>query len=615
MPKDDFTVFDDPDKLLPADTATKVVLDNWHLSRDRLVRRMKDKWDEWYKAYRSVIDIDDDDIKSNTTVPLIFSHIEAYLPRMVANKPRVEVWGRGPEDARRAALHRAHLFYDWDVVNVPGFLVNFVKSAMIYGTAWAKVYHRSEVREALVRKRVSVPQFNVFGFNAGTRDEMQDVVQKFQVWDNAWVDLLEVDEVYPDPNGRDVDSCAWIIHRRKVSLDEIEAARNADGDPLYKPGVVAKLKKRSKEGNQEEQTDDATRTLQDLRISSFREGDDPSFPDTHQRNFHLIEQWTDSKVTTIVQEFQDLPPLRNEYHVFRMKPFLHFTPIPDPNSIYGISMAEVLYSMFLEMSTLHSARMDHTLQSAHNMMSIIRGSGINPRNLRWRPAGYFWANSHDDVKFIEPPPLQFSLYRESDFLNQQAQRASGASDPFAGIKTGGESTATEAQILSQSAGSRAGLIFMLLGLTLTRLGKLFMRINENLITTDRLIRVTPGDPSILQETVTATPEDMAYRGGLEMDVKIDIAATEPEGRQFRMQRGIQALQVLGNIIQDPNHPVMQSVITQVLEGLGVDSPEMLAQQPVAPPVPGAPGAAPSGGVTPGDQLAAASSGAQGGTTL
>lgn len=178
----DFTIFDDPDKILPADTATKVVLDNFHHGRDRLVRRMKDKWDEWYKAYRSVIDIDDDDIRSNVSVPLIFSHIEAYLPRMVANKPRVEVWGRGPEDARRAALHRAHIFYDWDVANVPGFLVNFVKSAMIYGTAWAKVYHRSEVREALVRKRVSVPQYNVFGFEAGTTEEMQDVVQKFQVW-------------------------------------------------------------------------------------------------------------------------------------------------------------------------------------------------------------------------------------------------------------------------------------------------------------------------------------------------------------------------------------------------------------------------------------------------
>jgi hypothetical protein len=298
-----------------------------------------------------------------------------------------------------------------------------------------------------------------------------------------------------------------------------------------------------------------------------------------------------------------------------MKPFLWFTPIPDPNSIYGISVSEVLYSMFLEMSTLHSARMDHTLQSAHNMMSIIRGSGINPRNLRWRPGGYFWANSHDDIQFHQPPPLQFSLYRESDFLNQQAQRASGSTDPFAGIKTVGESTATEAQILAQSSGSRAGMMFMLLGLTLTRMGKLFMRINENMISTERLIRVTPGDPGILQETEIVAPEDLAYRGGLELDVKIDIAATEPEGRQFRMQRGIQALQVLGSIIPDPNHPVMQSVITQVLEGLGVDSPEFLAQQPVAPQPPGAPEAGLGNQVSPGDQLAAAQPAAQSGGSL
>jgi hypothetical protein len=115
MADDAFTVFDHPDKPLPADKATKVVLDNFYLGRDRLVRRMRDKWDEWYKAYRSVIEIDDDDIRSNVSVPLIFSHIEAYLPRLVANKPRVEVWGRGPEDSRRAALHRAHIFYSPDL--------------------------------------------------------------------------------------------------------------------------------------------------------------------------------------------------------------------------------------------------------------------------------------------------------------------------------------------------------------------------------------------------------------------------------------------------------------------------------------------------------------------
>ena len=613
MADDAFTVFDHPDKILPADKATKVVLDNFNTGRDRLVRRMRDKWDEWYKSYRSVIEIDDDDIRSNFTVPLIFSHIEAYLPRLVANRPRVEVWGRGPEDARRAALHRANIFYDWDVVDVPSFIVNFVKSAMIYGTAWAKVYHRSESREALVRERVTVPQFNSFGYQVGETQEMQENVREFQVWDNAWVDLLEVDHVYPDPNGKDVDSCRWIIHRRKVSIDSIEAARNANGEPLYDPAVVAKLKKRSAAGNKEFQTgDDSTLSLQQLRISTFREGDDVTIPDVHARNVHLIEQWTDSKVTTVVEEFPDLKPLRNEYHVFRMKPFLHFTPIPDPNSIYGISVAEVLYSMFLEQSTLHSARMDHALQSAHNMMSIIRGSGINPRNLRWRPGGYFWANSHDDIQFHQPPPLQFSLYRESDFLNQQAQRASGASDPFSGIKSSGESTATEAQILAQSSGSRAGLMFMLLGQTLTQMGKLFIRINENMISKERMIRLQPGDPSVIQESMMITPEELAYRGGQELDIKIDIAATEPEGRQFRLQRGINALQVLGSIIQDPNHPVMQSVITQVLEGLGVDSPEMLAQQPVAPPVPGAPGASQGGAVTPGEQLAEAAPAAQAG---
>ena len=105
------SVYDDPDKILKADAASMIVLNNFERSRDELIDKMRDKWNEWYRAYRAYVEIKDDDIRSNLVIASIFAQIEAYIPRLVANRPKIEVWPRGPEDRLRAAQHRAKLDY------------------------------------------------------------------------------------------------------------------------------------------------------------------------------------------------------------------------------------------------------------------------------------------------------------------------------------------------------------------------------------------------------------------------------------------------------------------------------------------------------------------------
>ena len=103
-------IYDNPEKLLKPDEVSAVVLQNYYRSRDDLIEKMRDKWNEWYKAYRAYVEVDDDDVRSNLAIPLIYSHVEALLPRLVANRPRIEAWGRGPGRGAgtraRTGLHR-----------------------------------------------------------------------------------------------------------------------------------------------------------------------------------------------------------------------------------------------------------------------------------------------------------------------------------------------------------------------------------------------------------------------------------------------------------------------------------------------------------------------------
>ena len=595
------STYDDPEKILTADEASAVVLEHYRRSEDGLVNKMRDKWKEWYKGYRAYVEVDDDDVKSNLVYGLIFSHIEAYLPRLVANRPKIEVWGRSPEDQLRAAQNRELLRYDWDMLKMALKIVGFCKSAQIYGTAWFKVYHKREQRTRLVKEMGFEPKMFMGIIPMGEEPVQREVEKPMVVWDDPWVDMLEPDEVFPDPDGKDEDSCGWIIHRFPVDLSHLELSIKADGEPLYDQKAVRMLKEKSKGGNQESR--DMDETVRREREDTFGAEMQPNI-DQHKRRFHVIEQWSDDKIMSVIEGFPDIPPLRNERNPYGMKPFARFTPVPDPNAIYGISVAEMLHSLQLELSTLHNVRMDHIVQAAHQMHTIIRGSNINPRNVRFRPGGSFFVNSHEDIRPLDMRPLEFSAYRESEDMRQWSQQISGASDPFSGRSDDGGKTATEAALLNQASASRAGLMFQILGMQpLNRVGRLLMRINEYHIDTPRMVRII-GDEFAQTEYVKISPEDFSSRSGMDLDLVIDIAETEPANKMFRRKEHLEALQTVGAIYQDPNHPVMQRLVANLLETYNIQNPQQLSAQPAVPP--GAQGSqpSPSGAETMGDQLAA-----------
>ena len=595
------STYDDPEKILTADEASAVVLEHYRRSEEGLVDKMRDKWKEWYKGYRAYVEVDEDDIKSNLVYGLIFSHIESYLPRLVANRPRIEVWGRGPEDKLRAAQNRSLLNYDWDMLKMSLKIVDFCKSAQIYGTSWFKVYHKREIRTRLVKEIAFEPKMFMGLIPMGEEPVQKEVEQPIVVWDDPWVDMLEPDEVFPDPDGKDEDSCAWIIHRFPVGLDHLELSVKANGEPLYDQKAVRMLKEKSKGGNQEAR--DMDETVRREREETFG-AEMQSNIDQHKRRFHVIEQWSDDKIMSVIEGFPDVPPLRNERNPYGMKPFARFTPVPDPNAIYGISVAEMLHSLQLELSTLHNVRMDHIVQAAHQMHTIIRGSNINPRNVRFRPGGSFFVNSHEDIRPLDMRPLEFSAYRESEDMRQWSQQISGASDPFSGRSDQGGKTATEAALLNQASASRAGLMFQILGMQpLNRVGRLLMRINEYHIDTPRLVRII-GDDFAGTQYVKIQPEEFASRNGMDLDLVIDIAETEPANKMFRRKEHLEAIQTVGQIYQDPNHPVVQRLVAGLLETYNINEPQQLAQQPAAPTGPQGSQPAMSGAETMGDQLAA-----------
>jgi hypothetical protein len=115
--------------------------------------------------------------------------------------------------------------------------------------------------------------------------------------------------------------------------------------------------------------------------------------------------------------------------------------------------------------------------------------------------------------------------------------------------------------------------------TLNRLGRILMRINEAEQLNDQRL------PAISGDFVTIQPEVLNGGTNLDLEVRIDIAETEPETRLFRRKEYIEAIQTIGQLY-GPNHPMTQRFIVGLAETYDIDNAEALAKVPAPEPTQG-----------------------------
>jgi hypothetical protein len=560
------------DELLERKLQGNIVYEHWKRA-DEAYSGRRDQNDEWYNAYRTFFESPDDGMMSELGVPLIFSDVESYMPRLAANKPEIGVWPRSGEDVARAAKHRVLIDYQWEALRMGLELIDYVKTAKIYGTAIWFVDYSKEVRN---RMRRTVRQEQVSLLDGllpvpGQFQEVQEIVEGPEVtWDGPRVYLMDPDEVLPDPDGWNIDSCSWIIHKKKTDLEDVLASLEA-GEEIYEEKAVREIIEWLKKANPEERDSNDLRNTRQETFGETLVGIDP-----HKRVVTELVCWYDGKVVSIIKENPKLPPLQYRLNPLGRKPFIRFCPIPLPKEFYGISLVEVLYSLAVELNVLHGARLDNLLYAAHRMFKILRTSNIEAGQLEFRPGGALYVDDMRDIEELQTGGTNFALYRETDELRMWAQKAGGSTDTFQGIEGGG--TATEANLLAQASGSRAGLMFKILSIgPLYDLGEMLVILNEIYMTEAQQIRVT-GDrfsPLAFEEV---RPEDLVNRTGLQLDLQIDVATTEPESRQLRLQRSNAAMQTFGNLGMPLQHPLMERLLLEIAEGFGFDNAGQLIEE-------------------------------------
>jgi hypothetical protein len=109
------------------------------------------------------------------------------------------------------------------------------------------------------------------------------------------------------------------------------------------------------------------------------------------------------------------------------------------------------------------------------------------------------------------------------------------------------------------------------------LGQLLILLNEVYLDSAQQMRIT-GDRFSPLAFEQVSPEDLINRTGLPLDLKIDVAATEPESRQLRLQRATAGVQTFGSLGMPLDHPFMERLMLEIGEGFGFDNAGQLIEE-------------------------------------
>ena len=122
----------DPRIGIPDEDMLQLALSRYRVAEGR-VDRLRDKWDTAYKLYRSYVEQPDWPFDTALHIPLTFSTVESFLPRMVAQKPRIVVEARNDEDTATASAHRQVLDWQWDFIGMNVKIAEFVTTQIVTG--------------------------------------------------------------------------------------------------------------------------------------------------------------------------------------------------------------------------------------------------------------------------------------------------------------------------------------------------------------------------------------------------------------------------------------------------------------------------------------------------
>lgn len=403
------------------------------------------------ELYRSYINSATNPNKANVFDPRTFRIIETVTPRMVANEPTGNFYPSEFGDVATAQILNALVKYDWRKAEMFPKLVNFVKSMLIFGTAFGRNYwdFRETERNRMVPKTIN-------GRLVWTPKNTEKIM--VTEFDGPNFEVLNIYDCFPDPNATSMHNMRWFIYRVFKTLEELKHENDSRGYEKWKnlDKLEAAMDAKEQEGKVTgiKPNDIQYREHRRVMLSTQElHGEDESNPEMVILIRYTRDGWTYSvpEYNLIIREEQN-PYFHNDL------PITYGVDYPYPGELYGIGEIEPIDRIQRAINAVLNQRLDNVQLTLNTMWKIKKDSGVDINTLVSAPGNIVTTSDMDAVEPLVTPDVTGSTFVQTmTYLTSALQNGSGITDYTVGVgnnKTVANDTATGTRLIQQEANAQ-----------------------------------------------------------------------------------------------------------------------------------------------------------------
>src|SRR5579864_773312 len=196
-----------------------------------------DKWDSWrkpfenlwnqiYRLYFSQVESSKTTTRSKIFVPIIFQIIEATIPKMMniifGQEEFFDVVPASKQDQPMADVIKILISYQLLQADFFTKYMDFIKQLLLYGTSYFYVYWKV-VRKWVYTRTPIRDNVTILGFKLGSKIVGWHEKKEYKVVERRpELDVLDILDVFPDPNAKNEKDGRGIFIRSYIDAEELK---------------------------------------------------------------------------------------------------------------------------------------------------------------------------------------------------------------------------------------------------------------------------------------------------------------------------------------------------------------------------------------------------------
>jgi hypothetical protein len=404
------------------------------------------------EMYRTYLDANSYPHNARVFDPRVFRVIETITPRMVASEPTGSFYPQEQGDMGVAEILNTKLKYDWRKANMFEKQVRFIKSGLIFGTAFGRNFY--DFREK-TKKRMIPVDVNGKMFWSPKNQETVNVT----VYDGPNFEPLNIYDCFPDPNATSLEDMRWFIYRRFRTLQELKEQNETKGTDYYKN--LDKLEQMLDAKNDQNRgasavggTDMQYREHRRMMLSTNElHGQDASNPEIVTLVCYSNDKWVE-----IAPEYDLLLREIDNPYFHGELPIDYWVDYPYPGELYGMGEVEPIDRIQRAINAVLNQRLDNVQLTLRNMWIVGKNGGVDMHTLVSAPGNVVTADDINQVKPMEVPDVTGAQFVNTmNYLTSALQNGSGITDYTQGVddtRSSANSTATGIRLIQQEANAQ-----------------------------------------------------------------------------------------------------------------------------------------------------------------